>query len=106
MDVAEIDVTEFAALHAQGVTVIDVRNPDEYEGAHVPGAVLIPLPELADRVAEVPTDAPLYLICAMGGRSRRAGEFLGGRGLEVTNIAGGTNAWIDAGYATTEGDAP
>lgn len=106
MTVPEIDVTALAALHAAGATVIDVRNPDEYEAGHVPGARLIPLPEVPERVAEIPLGEPVYLICAVGGRSMRAAEFLTAQGADVTNIAGGTKGWIAAGLPTTAGDQP
>ena len=79
---------------------------DRYDDAHVPGVVLIPLPDFADRVDEVPTDGPVYVICAVGGRSRKAAEFLISKGIDATNVAGGTNAWIDAGYATSSGETP
>ena len=62
----EVDLEAFAAAHAAGATVLDVRNPDEYETAHVPGAVLIPLTELAARQDEIPDGDPLYVICAVG----------------------------------------
>lgn len=106
MTIPEIDVATLAGLHAQGVTIIDVRNPDEYEAAHVPGAVLIPLPEVADRADEVPGDRTVYLICAVGGRSQRAGEHLAGLGRDVVNVAGGTKGWIEAGHPTTAGTTP
>lgn len=106
MTVPEIDVHELAELHAAGATIVDVRNPGEYDEAHVPGVILVPLPEFADRFAEVPDAQPVYVICAMGGRSRKAAEFLISKGIEATNVAGGTNAWIDAGYATNRGEAP
>jgi rhodanese-related sulfurtransferase len=106
VDVSEIDVEALAKLHADGATVIDVRNPDEYEAGHVPGARLIPLPEVAERVDEVPEGEPVYVICAMGGRSRRACEFLLGQGRDVTNVAGGTNGWIEAGRPVTTGTEP
>ncbi len=106
MTVPEIDVTALADLHAAGATVIDVRNPDEYEAGHVPGATLIPLPEIPDRVGEIPLGEPVYLICAVGGRSMRAAEFLAAQGADVTNIAGGTKGWIAAGLPTTAGDQP
>jgi len=106
VDVPEIDVDELAELHAQGVTIIDVRNPDEYVGAHVPGARLIPLSELAERAGEIPADEPVYLICASGPRSRRAGEFLAAQGLDVTNIVGGTKGWMNAGHPIHVGDQP
>jgi rhodanese-related sulfurtransferase len=106
VDVPEIDVSTLAELHARGVTLIDVRNPDEYEEGHVPGARLIPLPEIGERVDEVPADGPVYVICAMGGRSRKACEVLKLEGRDVTNIAGGTRGWIDAGHVVTEGSEP
>lgn len=107
MTVPEIDVVTLSRLHAEGVTIIDVRNPDEYETAHVPGALMISLPELPERVDDIPESGPLYLICAVGARSRRASEFLVSCGRDdVTNVAGGTNAWIQAGYQTTTGPNP
>ena len=104
MGIPEIDVTTAAARRAEGAVVLDVRNPDEYEQGHVPGALLIPLGELADRVAEVPTDADLLIICRSGARSlRAAGHLLAAVGIDATNIAGGTLAWIDAGYDVVTG---
>ena len=106
MDVPEIDVSTLADLQARGATVIDVRNPDEYEAGHVPGARLIPLPEVPERVDEVPGDGPVYVICAMGGRSRKACELLQAQGRDVTNVAGGTKAWIEEGHTVTVGSQP
>lgn len=102
MDVPEIDVDELQALGAE-VNLIDVRQPDEFEEFRVPGAVLVPLGELAERVDEVPTDGPVYLICHSGGRSRKAAEALRGRGIDAVNVAGGTQAWADAGKPTDAG---
>ena len=106
MTVPEVDITTFAARHAEGVAVIDVREPDEYTEGHVPGAVLIPLGEVADRADEVPADRTVYLICARGGRSMRAGEHLAGLGRDVVNVGGGTIGWVDAGHATVTGPTP
>lgn len=50
---------EFLAdLEEGGYTLLDVRQPGEYESGHIPGAKLIPLPELADRVAELDPEKP------------------------------------------------
>jgi rhodanese-related sulfurtransferase len=107
MDVPEIDVATLADLTGAGVPVIDVRNPDEYIEGHVPGAVLIPLPELTERVDEVPDDGkPVYVICAVGGRSARASEFLRAQGIDAINIAGGTSSWIEAGQPVVTGEQP
>lgn len=103
MAVPEIDIDTFAARHAEGVTVIDVREPDEYAEAHVPGARLIPLDEIATRAAEVPEGETVYLVCARGGRSMKAAEHLAAAGRDVVNVDGGTLAWIDGGHPTTPG---
>ena len=106
MDVPEIDVAQLTTLVDGGACVLDVRNPDEYDEAHVPGGSAIPLPEVPDRSGEVPTDRPVYIICAAGGRSRKAAEFLIPLGVDATNVAGGTNAWIEAGNPVSRGEQP
>jgi rhodanese-related sulfurtransferase len=102
----EVDLAEFAAAHAAGAVVLDVRNPDEYQLGHVPGAVLIPLDQLVDRQEEIPTGDPLYVICAVGGRSLTATRALVEAGYEARSVAGGTNGWIERGGQVVAGDAP
>ena len=80
-----------------GAALIDVREVEEFERARVPGALLIPLAEVGERRSEIPCDAHVYIICAKGGRSRTAAEFLQENGIEAVNVAGGTEAWLDAG---------
>lgn len=106
MDIPEIDVDELEKRCADGAPVIDVREPHEYVQAHVPGAILIPLGELPDRLEEVPSDRAVLFICASGVRSRRAAEFLARHGADATNVAGGTLAWIEAGKPTVSGPHP
>ena len=103
MDVPEIDVDELAALREQGVQVFDVREPDEYTEAHVPGALLIPLGTVPDQLEQFPTEGPVYVICAAGSRSRTASKFLRSNGVDAVNIAGGTNAWLAAGFPFSSG---
>jgi rhodanese-related sulfurtransferase len=98
MTVPEVDVDELAAQRKAGAPLIDVREPDEYEEAHVPGATLIPLGTVVERVDEVPTEGTVYVICAKGGRSLRAAEFYRAQGIDAVNVAGGTTAWVDAGH--------
>jgi rhodanese-related sulfurtransferase len=102
----EVDLEHFGAAFAAGATVLDVRNPDEYRAAHVPGAVLIPLDQLADRVPEVPPGNPLYVICAAGVRSLRATKALVEAGYPAVSVAGGTNGWIELGGEVVTGDEP
>lgn len=106
MDVPEIDVSELARLRSDGVPVIDVREPDEYTSAHVPGAVLVPLATVPDNLDQVPTDGTVYVICAKGGRSLKAAEFYRDNGIDAVNVAGGTTAWVDAGNPVSTGMEP
>lgn len=103
MAVPEIDVGELAALREQGIVLIDVRNPDEFESFRVSGARLIPLPEVPERIEEIPDDQTVYVICKTGARSARAVEFLNRQGHDTVNVRGGTQAWVEAGRPVESG---
>jgi len=106
-DVPEVDLEAFEAAWREGATVVDVRNPDEYEEKHVPGAVLVPLPELGDRIDEVPVGRPLYVICARGGRSRSAAQAMRVQlGWQVVNVSDGTEGWAASGRPLAAGIDP
>lgn len=91
----EISVDELAAFPS--AIVIDVREPDEYGGGHVPGARNIPLGDVRDRSAEIDTTDAVYVICQSGRRSARACEVLVSAGVRAVNVIGGTSAWIESG---------
>lgn len=75
-------------------TLLDVRQPFEYEEAHLPGARLIPLPVLADSLEALNPQQPILVYCAMGGRSRMAAQLLSNQGFEtIAYLQGGINAW-------------
>jgi rhodanese-related sulfurtransferase len=101
--VPEVDVPTFADAHAAGAVVLDVRNPDEYEKGHVAGAKLIPLSELGARQDEIPEGDPIYVICAVGGRSMAAAKAMVQAGFNAVNVAGGTKAWIADGRPVVSG---
>ena len=103
MDVPEIDVVTLAGKLDEGAPLIDVRMPDEYEEARVPQAVLIPMPDIVERIDEIPADGTVYVICAVGGRSAKVTEHLRKQGIDAVNVAGGTNGWIDAGQPVDRG---
>lgn len=77
-------------------TLLDVRQTWEYDEAHLPGARLVPLTELADRLGEVPRDKPVLTYCRSGGRSSAAAGLLAGQGYTALNILGGITAWQGA----------
>lgn len=80
------------------VFLLDVREPAEFQAAHVGGAVNIPQADLATRLTEVPRDQPIVCICQAGRRSLKAAHFLMQVGFtDVANVLGGTSAWVEAG---------
>jgi rhodanese-related sulfurtransferase len=101
--VREIDVEELEALLADGVTLVDVREPAEFAEAHVPGAALIPIAELAAHIGDFDKNEPVYLICRSGHRSAVMCELLDRAGFDAVNVAGGTLAWVRAGKPYDQG---
>lgn len=88
----------YALLQAESPPVIvDVRQPVETRSGSVPGAMLIPLTEFAQRLNELPTDRPILTICRSSHRSPFAARQLKREGRNVTNVAGGIIAWEQAG---------
>jgi len=88
------------------VQLIDVREPDEFEGAlgHIRGARLIPLGQLAAGAASLAKDRPIVTVCRSGARSSQAAVLLRKAGFEkVANLAGGMLRWRSQGYATEGG---
>ncbi len=85
----------FMKDHKEGTfTLLDVRQPGEYEQEHIPGAKLVPLPKLTDSYDELDKNKPVIVYCAIGGRSRVAAQMLSGEGFEeVYNLSGGIKAW-------------
>jgi len=102
-----ISVDELAATLADGlVPLVDVRQPEEYQTAHVPGAKLIPLGDVVARSGEIPREGPVYVICQTGVRSQRAADYYRNLGIEAYNVAGGTEAWERAGRQVARGPFP
>lgn len=101
----EIDIEGFAARREQAF-LLDVRELAEYVSGHVPGAVLIPLGELAGRVGELPGDRTVHVICASGNRSLRAAHALVTQGIDAVSITGGTAARVRSGRPVATGSAP
>lgn len=103
MTVQEIDVEQLDMLGPAEVQLIDVREPDEYEQARVRGARLVPLATVPERLDELDRTRTLYLICASGGRSLNAAEWLQAQGFDAVNVAGGTKGWTAAGKPVDSG---
>ncbi|NKZ05456.1 rhodanese-like domain-containing protein [Actinomadura latina] len=100
---SEVDVRAFAAAHADGAVVVDVRERHEYAGGHVPGALLMPMGEVRARLAEFRGHRRVYVICASGNRSLLAARWMAAAGIDARSVAGGTAAWIRAGGPVVHG---
>ena len=94
----EVGLDDFAAAHAGGAFVLDVREDHEYTAGHVPGAVHVPMGEVPTRLAELPADQPVFVICAVGGRSRQVVDHLRAHGLTAFNVSDGTSGWAQRGW--------
>lgn len=101
-----IGVAELGTALRVGGILIDVREPDEYVQAHVGSARLVPLQNVPQVMAELPGDAPVYVICLSGGRSHHAASFLRSQGIDAVNVLGGTAAWMRAGLPYVSGSDP
>jgi len=86
---------DFIEKHVpEDYNLVDVRNPSEYEETHLPGAKLIPVDELQERLGELDPNKPTITCCTVGARSRAAALVLQNAGFrEVHNLAGGLRAW-------------
>lgn len=101
MDIPEMTVQDLKQLLDSGAddfVLLDVRNPNEYEIAKIPGSVLVPLPDIEQgagvtKVKELINGHRLIAHCKMGGRSAKALGILKENGIEGTNLKGGITAW-------------
>lgn len=82
--------------------LLDVREPEEWQAGHAPGAVHVPLADVPSRLGDLPeVDGLLPVVCRSGGRSGRAAQWLAQQGFEVANVDGGMRAWDGAGKTMT-----
>lgn len=78
--------------------LLDIRENDEWEAGHAPDALHLPMMEIPARLAEIPRQQPVVVMCRSGGRSARVVAYLRDNGWdEVFNLSGGMAAWAAAG---------
>lgn len=106
MPTLEVTTDDLAVALADGAAVLDVREPAEYVGGHVPGARLIPVGQLPARLSEVERGRCVYVVCASGNRSKVGAEVLNAAGLDAVSVAGGTAGWRRAGHPVVTGPRP
>ena len=99
-----ITVTQASQLRDQGAFILDVREPSEWAQFHIPGATLIPLGSLPNRLNEVPKDRQVVVVCRTGIRSAQGRDILLNAGFtKVTSMTGGMNAWQAQGLPVATG---
>jgi rhodanese-related sulfurtransferase len=103
---SEVSLEQFAAAHADGATVIDVREPGECVGGHAPGAALMPMGQLPSCTSELDRSRPVYVICASGNRSGAMTDYLVHTRFDALSVAGGTAAWASTGRPVVTGSRP
>ncbi|WP_416382194.1 rhodanese-like domain-containing protein [Nocardia higoensis] len=85
--------------------LLDVREEDEWQSGHAPGAVNIPMVDVPARVDELDYDSEIYVICRQGGRSIEVAVYLAHVGFETVQVEGGMVAWQQIGRPlVAEGD--
>lgn len=94
-EITKIDVETLQnKLENDDITLIDVREVEEYEGGHIEGAVNAPLSTLNETELPYAKDDPIYIICRSGNRSAQAARLLNDRGYtEIYDVTGGMIAW-------------
>jgi rhodanese-related sulfurtransferase len=93
----EVSALQADEAVAVGASLLDVREPEEYDAGHAPLATSIPLGELGQRIAELPRDALIVCVCRSGVRSAAAAVALVTADFDAVNLAGGMHAWAADG---------
>ena len=89
-----IKPAEFQVLNQkEDITILDVREVDEFQAGHIEGALNAPLSMLENGYEQLDSSKRYYVICQGGMRSERACQFLETKGFDVINVEGGMNQW-------------
>lgn len=100
----EISPSQAYEKYQQGAFFLDVREHEEWNAGHIPGATLIPLGSLPASLDSLPKDKEVVVVCRSGNRSASGRDALLQAGFSsVTSMAGGMNQWTAAGYPLSTG---
>lgn len=101
--IQEVEVSDASSGDAH-VFLLDVRNAKEWEAGHAPGAMWVPLGELADARFRLPMNRRIVCVCRTGQRSATATSELVQMGFEAANMVGGMKAWQAEGFPVVTDD--
>jgi len=102
--VAQAEIGEVPSTFEGGAVLLDVREDDEWQRGHAPGAQHIPMGQIPARLDDIDNAAKLYVVCGVGGRSQRVAQYLAQNGYAPINVSGGMVAWAGAGRAVVTDD--
>jgi rhodanese-related sulfurtransferase len=102
--IPQADVPGLPTDFGADAVLLDVREDDEWQRGHAPGAQHIPMGDVPARIHEIDVDKTLYVICHAGGRSLRVAQYLQRNGYEPVNVDGGMLAWNGAGRPVVTDD--
>lgn len=97
VEVGQAQIADVPVAFDSSVVLLDVREDDEWQRGHAPGAQHIPMGQIPARLDEIDRDAQLFVVCHLGGRSERVAQYLARNGYAPVNVAGGMQAWAAAG---------
>jgi len=104
VEVAQAQIADVPSVFDESVILLDVREDDEWQRGHAPGAQHIPMGQVPSRITEIDADATLYVVCHLGGRSQRVAQYLARNGYTPVNVSGGMQAWAAAGRPVVTDD--
>ncbi|MBK7316474.1 MAG: rhodanese-like domain-containing protein [Anaerolineales bacterium] len=94
----EVNTDQAYQMYQSGVFVVDVRTQEEWDEYHAPNTTLIPLDQLQNRLAEIPKDREILVVCRSGNRSQQGRDILLAAGYNATSMTGGLKEWYAKGY--------
>jgi rhodanese-related sulfurtransferase len=101
MQIPTVAVTGVPDPLPEAMSVLDVREPDEWHHGHIDGALHIPLRDVPARLADLPAQGQVLVVCKVGGRSAQAVGYLVQNGVDAVNLDGGMLEWAAAGRPMT-----
>lgn len=101
-----VEVIDVVDAHAgsEHHVLLDVRNQNEWDAGHAPGATWVPLGELESARFQLPINRKIVCVCRSGQRSARAAAELTQMGFQAVNMEGGMRAWIAQGLPVVRDD--
>jgi rhodanese-related sulfurtransferase len=97
MQIPTVTVDQIPAELPADVVLLDVREPVEWAHGHAPEAVHVPMHDIPGRLADLPADGRILVVCKVGGRSAQVVAYLAQNGFDAINIDGGMLEWQAAG---------